>query len=487
MSNHHGMKALSKLNELCRPNVNRSDRFGRIFPNLPALYVAPDQLAAIGAANGPMKSTGAAQKTDSVPVGHIFFGQFIDHDITLDLGSSFARLDRAEGTTNFRTPTLDLDCIYGDGPEGSPFLYSNLPSTSASSAFNGVKLLTGADVPGASPEQQDDLVRSPHGTAVIGDPRNDENRVISQLQLAMIRFHNKVADALHAKGLEGAELFEESRRVATWHYQWVVLNDFLTTLVGAPLVNDILGSGRRVYRPEDCQFGADIGADAYIPVEFSVAAYRFGHTMIPQRIQVQSGQPALEVFGPTLGFGFAPLTDLKGVVQWPQLLDLTDATVDRADKMDALLAADLLDLPFVGAGGERSLATRNLLRGQAFRLPSGEVIAAACDRPAAEVAKVTAKAQALAQAAIPAADLAAGTPLWLYVLVEGAEIGRETGVSDFDQGEGLGPVGGRIVAETLIGLMELDPHAYLGSNRSWTPASENLGTNITTLLDMLTF
>jgi len=486
MSTHHGMKDFTGLHKLCHPTMMRSGHFGRMFPDLPPLYIAPDHLAAIGAKGGPMKSTGAAQKTVDMPVGHAFFGQFIDHDITLDLTSSFARLDRAQETPNFRTPTLDLDCVYGDGPEGSPFMYWNIAS-GAGSEFSGIKLLTGADMSGPSPEQQEDLARSMHGRAIIGDPRNDENRIVSQLQLGVIRFHNKVVEKLHADGLKGRHLFEEARRVVTWHYQWIVVHDFLKTLVGSPLLADILGNGRMIYRPDDYPFGDAEGRDPFIPVEFSVAAYRFGHSMIPQKIQIQPGKPALEVFGPTLGFGFSPLTDLKAVVNWPQVLDLTDPSVDRADKLDAKLAKDLLDLPFVDAADVKSLATRNLLRGQAFRLPAGEHVAKICERPQSEIDAVRGKAASMAASASPAADLSAGTPLWLYILIEAGEIGRETNPDDFDQGEGLGPVGGRIVAETLIGLMELDVHSYLGSNRSWSPASDPLGSGVHTLLDLLTF
>lgn len=490
MATHHGLKELSGLHALCAPNVNRSDRFGRMLPHLPPLYTDPLSLAAIGAKNGPMKSSGAAKKTTSIPVGHIFFGQFIDHDLTLDLTSSFARLDRAESTMNFRTPSLDLDCIFGAGPDGSPYLYWNGQS-GANSAYNGAKLLTGADQPGATALMQQDLARSAHGRAIIGDPRNDENRIISQLQLAMIRFCNKVAGHVHTThGLSGGALYAETHRVVTWHYQWTVVNDFLKAIVGKPLVENILGCGRKIYRPESCQFGPNYGADAYIPVEFSVAAYRFGHSMIPQRIQIQAGKPALEVFGPQLGLGFSPLADPDAVVQWPQVLDLSNATTDRADKLDAEIAKDLLDLPFVPANDIKSLATRNLLRGQAFRLPSGEKIAEACERPQAEINKVTNKAKALAAAATPAADISAGTPLWLYLLIEAGDIGRETSPGSFDKGEGLGPVGGRIVAETLIGLLELDQASYLGSNRSWSPATaaDKLGPNgLFSLLDILTF
>lgn len=309
------------------------------------------------------------------------------------------------------------------------------------------------------------------------------------MQLGIIRFCNRVAEEVHAaKHISGSALYAEARRVATWHYQWVVVNDYLRTLVGQPLIDDIFGRGRKVYQPESCQFGPQYGATPYIPVEFSVAAYRFGHSMIPQRIQVRHGEPSLDIFGPTLGRGFEALAHPEAVVQWKQLLDLSDATVDRADKLDALMAKDLLALPFmVASDGVSSLATRNLLRGQAFRLPSGEAIARLCERTDAEIAAVTARAKAMAAAATPSVDLDAGTPLWLYLLIEAAEVGRETSPGSFDKGEGLGPVGGRLIAETLIGLMELDPHAYLGADRSWSPAGpDKLGSQgVFSLLDML--
>ena len=489
MATHHGMEDLRGLHRFCLPNMNRSDRFGRMFPTLPGLYIDPRHLSAIGDKSGPMES-GAAAKTTSVPAGLIFFGQFIDHDITLDLTSSFARLDRAEDTVNFRTARLDMDCVYGDGPDGSPFLYWSGRS-GADAKFNGVKLLTGADQPGASPLMLEDLARSADGRAIIGDPRNDENRILSQLQLAMIRFNNKVAD--HVSGttpsLAGAELYRETRRIVLWHYQWTVINHFLKAVAGDAVVEDILGNGRKVYRPEDCLFGSDYGAEPYIPVEFSVAAYRFGHSMIPQHIRIQPSKPRLDIFGTKLGPGFTQLAHLDAVVHWPQLLDLSDPTVDRADKLDAKLAAILLDLPFVAAGDVKSLATRNLLRGQAFRLPSGENVARLCGRPESEISAVRVKAQALAASATPPADLTAGIPLWIYLLIEGADIGRETTPGLFDEGEGLGPVGSRIVAETLIGLLELDSESYLGSNRSWSPAyaPDKLGTEVFDLLDMLKF
>ncbi len=471
MAKHHGMTSLQGLHAFCHIGTpeRASNRFGRMI-NLPPLFTAADRLRALGAPGGPMDGGTTSDRTATVDVGQVFFGQFVDHDITLDTTTSLAEV-AGDDVPNVRTPTLDLECIYGDGPEASPYLYHG------EGDYRGVKLMTGADGTAVSQPPAlaaDDLCRTAHGTAIIGDPRNDENRIISQLQLAMIRFHNNVAQHLHdTEGLEGGELFEHAREVATWHYQWVVINDFLVHTCGAAVVDDVLGRGRRFYCANNGQ--------PYIPVEFSVAAYRFGHSMIPQNIQIQQGDSARALFGTVLGAGFRPLENANGVVDWNELVETSAGqTVQRAEKLDSKMASILLALPFIPAGSERSLASRNLLRGQTFRLPSGEAVAEYLGRPATEIEQVSDKAQDLAGSI----DLSAGTPLWFYLLVEAEQIGRETTPGDTDNGEGLGPSGARIVAETLIGLVELDTRSFLASNRNWTPAD---GVGVSTLGEMLTY
>ena len=465
MSNHdhHGMKRLEGLNPFCSARNygeeqygdQRDDRFGRLFPELSPAYTRPDILAAIGAVGGPMDGKSANDRTDSVPVGMVFFGQFVDHDVTLDASTSFdSVVDNPGEIANVRTPTLDLDCIYGLGPEAQPYLFAQ------GGAFGGAKLLTGADNPGQAGLNDHDLLRAPNGRAIIGDPRNDENRIISQIQLAIIRFHNLVCDTLNAEdGLEGHDLYEEARRTTTWHYQWALVNDFLTDMCGRPVVEKILGCGRQHY----------CGNVPFIPVEFSVAAYRFGHSMIPMKIQTRTGGAKLELFGTTLGVGFDAVTDPAGVVDWHELLFTPqNRKVERAQKLDTKLAGDLLNLPFIsGSAAEKSLATRNLLRGNTFLMPGGEKIAAAIGCPPEQIDKVI-KAVATVNS-----DLGAdGIPLWLYLLAEAQVIGRAETDGSTKEGEALGPVGATIVAEVLIGLLELDDHSYLGANRNWSPREE---------------
>lgn len=456
---HHGMKPLEGLSPYCKRShygeAPRDDRFGRIFNHLSPAYTRPDIIEAIGAPNGPMDGKSKNDPVDSVPVGMIFFGQFVDHDITLDASTTFdSVVDNPGEIANVRTPTLDLDCIYGLGPEAQPYLYTQ------GGSFGGVKLLTGADNSGQAGLRNDDLLRSPNGRAIIGDPRNDENRIISQIQLAIIRFHNHVAETIHAEtGLSGHDLYEAARQQTTWHYQWAVVNDFLTDICGKPIVERILGCGRQHY----------CSAVPFIPIEFSVAAYRFGHSMIPMKLQVQKGGKRLELFGTKLGLGFDAVTDPDAIVDWHELLFTPEnRKVERAQKLDTKLAGDLLDLPFVtGSAAEKSLATRNLLRGNTFLLPGGEKVAEAIGCDSKTIQKVTKKVAKISP------ELGAdGIPLWLYLLAEAEVIGRAESDGSTSEGEGLGPVGATIVAETMIGLLELDEHSYLGANRNWQPRED---------------
>ena len=356
---HHGVVPFKGMSHLYLFGDNKPDRFGRLFQPLPPLYLNPRLLHEIGKAGGVMEDTGLPNLTKNVAAGLIFFGQFVDHDITLDASSSLRNNNEPDETANVRTPSLDLDCIYGDGPEAHPYLY------------DGDKLLTGSDYadPGNPNDlRHHDLPRTPKGTAIIGDPRNDENRVISQMQLAMLRFHNTVYDKVHSE-------WEEARRVTTWHYQWLVVNEFLRTICGDWVVDDILANGRKVYRPE-----CDGSHGAYIPIEFATAAYRFGHTMIPQKMRVQPGGAQHVLFSPTsaLGRGFSPVASADGVVDWESLFDSGNGDFERAGQMDTKLASALLDLPFMDPSTpafERSLAVRNLLRAQSFLVPSGEQVA----------------------------------------------------------------------------------------------------------------
>lgn len=137
MAKNHRMDELDGIHAYCNPvhERQRGDRFGRLF-SLPPCYIPGNELQALGAKGGPIDAKKRAiTKTKSVPVRHIFFGQFLDHDITLDVSTTLSSVVRDASTvSNVRTPTLDLDCVYAEGPEASPYLYHQHEE------FAGVKL-----------------------------------------------------------------------------------------------------------------------------------------------------------------------------------------------------------------------------------------------------------------------------------------------------------------------------------------------------------
>lgn len=473
-SKHHGQHSFEGKNVLCTLESFEKEsfgRFGRMFRDLPSLYSLPASLSAVGKKLGPMDGGSIPKFTTSIPLGMIFFGQFMDHDITFDTTSSFSKINSPNQIANTRSAQLDLDCVFGGGPEDEPFMYA--------SRSDGFFLLTGKTNNNATQVanlEKHDLARNGKNIAIIGDPRNDENRIISQLQLAMIRFYNAVYSDIKtaSPGLSPEEIYAQAKMSVTWHYHWIIINEFLPALCGKFVVRDILGNGRKFYRPKE---------HAFIPVEFSVAAYRFGHSMIAQNLKLQKTGVAHNIFSPQFGQGFAKISNLNQVIEWETLFDF-DGSYQRAEKIDSTLATDLLDLPFIPSTNpdDRSLAVRNLRRGQSFLLPSGENVAECIGRPAGEISTVH---DFVKNKVTPHnIDMSSGTPLWYYILTEAEVIGRMDDELTYTHGEGLGPVGARIVAEVILGLLELDENSYLGSNRDWYPT---LGANNNyTMKDLLT-
>lgn len=420
-------------------------RFGRMFGNLPGFQADPAALRELGKAGGPMD--GGQNNPDhpnGLGAGFTFLGQFIDHDITFDPTSSLERQADPEAVSNFRTPTLELDNLYGAGPGASPFLYRRDDRS---------QFLLGLD----TAERPNDLPRNQEGIALIGDPRNDENLIVSQLHVALLKFHNAVATQVAANPPAGKSVFEEAQRLVRWHYQWMILHEFLPLIVGQELVSNILKEGRKFYKWRN---------EPFIPVEFSVAAYRFGHSQVRPgyRISTDFARPLFSPPGAVATPGDVLPSDLSGgrriapeqVVEWNRFFSTGGNTTNLqiGKRFDTLVSPPLLNLPFASgsASDPQSLPVRNLLRGHIFGLPSGQDVAVA-------MGEVPLTADEIGQ---PASDLGFGesTPLFFYCLKE-AEV-KANGVT-------LGPVGGRIVAEVFIGLIQGDKSSYLRTDPRWRP------------------
>jgi hypothetical protein len=425
----HGVHNLRDRYVSCS-TFQQSGKFGRLFPGLPAHEPNPRDLVALGVKGGPMDEGQSDPRPDSrtIPAGFTFLGQLIDHDITFDPTSSLERQNDPSAIRNFRTPLLELDCVYGSGPGASPYLYDQTDPD---------KLLTG------TLENPADLPRNSQKTALIGDPRNDENLIVSQLQLAFLKLHNAVVDYLRAQGVASAQVFKEAQRLVRWHYQWVVVHEFLPLTIGQFLVDEILRDGPSYYQP---------GPRPFMPVEFSVAAYRFGHSQVRAAYKVNEAITQ-ELFD--LPF-FAPIQPHQ-VIDWTNFFHITSSNPPQFSRqIDAKLSRTLLDLqpPIVSADApaeRRSLAVRNLMRGASFDLPSGQTVAKAMGlTPLSDEELGLATWDGFKEAA----------PLWFYILKE-AEV--QTG------GETLGQVGGRIVGEVLIGLLQADPMSYFNLEPRWQP------------------
>ena len=400
--------------------------------------------------------TGPDGDNPDLPSGYTYLGQFVDHDITFDPVSGLDRKNDPDALHTFRTPRFDLDCLYGRGRDDSPYLYDQDDPAS---------LLVGRNT--GREHEPVDLPRNQQGRALIGDPRNDVHFIVSQLHLAFIRFHNAVVEHLRFQ-TEPSRLFEESRRVVTWHYQWVVIHDFLARLVGSEVVGQVL-----VTDPSTGRARADLTyfewkEQPFVPVEFSAAAYRFGHSMVRPEYRINDTLEVLPILtdirvaNPLQHFGGFRWLPKGWTVQWKHLFPVEDLTPQPARRIDTRLAEPLRKLPPAVDEARRSLGLLNMMRGRSLQLPSGQDVAAAMDTSVPN-SKLRLKGE---------------TPLWFYLLRE-AEV--------LAGGRRLGPTGGRIVAEVLVGLLNGDPSSFLRQEPAWKPELPAAEEGTFTMVDLLRF
>ena len=494
--------------------VTRVD-FGRIFPDLPPFADANDRVRAalfeVGRQGGildaqddlaagpkrlivdptvngnptPTDAYGSNPDNPSMTAGSTFVGQFTDHDITFDQTSQLGVPQNPLISPNTRTPALDLDSVFGGGPGIRPDLYVDNADGSV-----GPKLKIG------SGGVHEDVPRIANGdgtySALLGDPRNDENVIISGLHCGHILFYNRVLDELSEfdvrrfPAAQAGELsngyvaFLLAREVTLWHYQWLLVNEHLPQIAGQAVVNDVLQHGNRFYKPPP--------GDAYMPIEFGAACYRFGHSMVRPSYRANFTSGTGDSSDPTADPFFALVfdadepdfssppsydrDDLLGgypakdrYVGWQTFFDLGDGQVKNNKKIDTTISSVLFTLPVPAIAPKTQtsptvLPQRNLLRQLTWGLPSGQAVARAMG--------VTSLAGAdLADIGGVYQPFATSTPLWYYILAE-AKVAAG--------GLNLGPVGGRIVTETLIGLLRADPTSYLSVYPRFSPF---LGSDLT--------
>jgi hypothetical protein len=417
--------------------------------------------------------------------GTHFMGQFMDHDMTFDQTSILGTPTNPFTSPNTRSPYFDLDSMYGQGPTATPQFYD------PTSNYTKLNIGTGGVF--------EDLLRDSFGNAIIPDPRNDENLMVAGLHCAFIKFHNNAVDYVQqTQGLtDPGAIFAAAKQLTLWHYHWLILNEFLPLFIGPAMVNSILPNGRRFYLPQLGQ--------AAMPVEFQAACYRFGHTMVRPSYRANlkgqtdsSGNPGLPFFGlifdPTIVNPTSDPADLRGgfsaprrFIGWQTFFNFHDGNVKPNKRIDNIVSTPLFTLPLPAIPSHQApqaLPQRNLLRQVTWSLPSGQAIAVSMNAAGVSTPVLTpSQLRELANYTAPDGSNVKGldksTPLWYYALKEAAltystdAVAVTTGLPYAGYGLHLGPLGGRIVGEVIIGLLQSDPNSWVYQQPNWTPTLPN--------------
>ena len=497
--------------------------FGRMFPLSKKKKIVPAKfkesalakLADAMSADLEEDIRGEKARESGIPALYTYFGQFLGHDLTFDPSTSFQKEKDKQARVDFRTPALDLDSVYGRGPADQPYMYvrPSLQDSGADNFLPGEPLNSGhfgaVDLPrnSANPAR-----------ALIADPRNDENIIVSQLHALFLRFHNRLAE-------KRLWTFERVHREVTFHYQHIVLHHFLPLVIHSSVLKKYKSGKKydkhkiRFYRPWETDPKARGLARRYpfLPIEFSVAAYRFGHSMVRPIYQLNDEiSAAIFPVGdvvPSFLTGFQPINPKFGL-DWGRFVDTETRSyggpkpepgskrLQFAFQIDTVLANPLSNLPLsVAPNLPRSLAERNLRRGNELELPSGQTLARAMRIEKGDILKdeeiyigspVGGQRRSIVD--IDPSFKEKGCPLWTYILAEAMHYKEKerlpvTGKKRFNVTWKLGPVGGRIVAEVILGLMFADPESLLNDKTGWKPKafSPDRTANDYTLPDFVRF
>jgi hypothetical protein len=470
-----------------------------------------------------------------LPPVYTYFGQFVNHDISApvgdvvtlaedpegvgvigtDLPPGLDRSERAEpevildNFVNEQSNPLALDSLYGDGPNsadpGIRALYAadrkrfklGVTRTEDAQAFikkgkNPARVIHKIGAP--------DILRR-NGKPLIADHRNDENLIVSQLHLALLLLHNKAVTVLEATGADPADCFAKARQLVTLHYHWLILNDYLPNLLSPLALQTPLDQ-----RPQK------LPAARTVPLEFTTAAFRFGHSMVGSfydfnanfgrggRVE-RDGASLAELFTFTthrnMGKPDEPTQQLPDhwVIDWERMTRPPRSTPGPggAERIDLTFAPDMLNAMGTSEVAlHGSILFRNLMRGFQRRIAFGQELAEACGlnpmtadqlraalpdvnpaKPGAKSLRATAEEMGMLEQ----------MPAWLYFLCEARH---------FEQGERLGPTASHIIADTMVGLMRFMPTSVLNwQGGGWHPRQSPLrgpgGRSLTTLRALLKF
>lgn len=434
--------------------------FNRLFPNLSPLIPLQSDLELLAKTMLDINARGPTTGS-SIPAGYTYFGQFLDHDLTFDNTSVLTEPANLATLQNTETNLLDLSCVYG----------INNTSLNNNGLFDIGKTANG----------EDDVPRNANGVAIIADPRNDENLIISQLHLAFLKFHNKVFVEIKTANptLTISQLITKTKQTVVWHYQWLIVHDFLADLCGKFFTRIINSTGSLSIHPNVQSMYPNL------PIEFTGAVYRFGHSMVRDAYYVNAAFDVFPIFSPSLPPPLVSIPDLRGsrpipasqTIDWSMFFPMPfHKGFQVAENFDNFITESLYNLPIpeVVSGMTNILPLRNLMRGAfTYQLPSGQDLATAMGIPPDEILKAS-NGSMVFQTLNPlvtateinhlTAVFGEQTPLFYYILKDNHVNGN---------GQHLGSLASKLIGDTFMCLLSRDSNSFL--NNGFTPSVGNFG------------
>lgn len=428
--------------------------YSRLFP-LGAPHIDDEKLVHLGSA---MLEIDEREGLLTPRTGYTYFGQFVGHDLSDDRTPFAQPYPAVEKVANYRSPYLDLEHVYDGTPTTSPHLFCG---PEGEEQFKVGRTTSGLQQRDLAFENDQPVI------ALNDDRRNLENLMIRQLHVLFLKLHNVAVTQLRdpesplsraTQTVEGT-VFARAKRVVQWHYQWIVRHDYLPRITH-PHVWTL--PRKRAQPPA-------IGQQWKLPIEFALAVFRFGHSMVRRAYALNCRRRRVEI-DQLMQFGreLHPLQD-ELVMEWGRFLDglPRSGPVGSSSLIDTSITRKLhgLDGPAMAMCSRTTsdmpvaLPVRTLIRGAHARIASGQQVAkqlvgAGIIKPSdvLTVQELVENRSNRSGSMLAKLALHRSTPLFYYILKE-AEMRT--------RGRRLGTLGSYIVADVLQSAIESDPTSYI--------------------------
>jgi hypothetical protein len=431
-----------------------------------------------------------SEENIGVPAGYSFLGSLIHDDSTFrQIGSATAEGEPGSSFGGY-APAFNLHTIYGFGPNIQPYFYRRV-GRGIGDGRDRLKMNLGDFLGGsvADPAARDlPRVSNEDGesVALVPDARTEDSIIKAQLHSMMLRFHNRLID------IREDASFHEVRQAVRFHFQWIVIHDFLRRFVQDDVLYAVLphlekGTNPAQDPPQLRFFRPDQGTG--MPIEYELAVVRFGHSTVRQTFKLNQNTPPIPFFSLTptqqAGLQGGRACPPGWAIDWKLFFEMRTEPQSRmhgppqySAKIDTAVPSTVaMHIPATSRKGF-SLAYRNLLRGLRAGIPCGQAVSKFMNctpipDDSLTVGRATERDSPTNKRIIDISPrFRNNAPLWYYVLAEA----QQQFVDDRTPTR-LGPLAGRIFAEVLVGLMWANRASYLRSEPSFQPYPELCSTS----------